>query len=167
MTKNPIWKKPSLVASILVGSVLFACQPQEEALISQDAVEFIKYENGDIIPGKYIVTLNPTGINSRKDMKYDAVQASMRKSVSALLANYRISEEKLSFVYGNAIEGFTVELSDEEFQSISKDPSVKLIEPDRIVALAPPPGKGSGSGSGGGGSTTQSTPYGITRVGGG
>jgi len=145
---------------------MFACQPQEEALISQDAVEFIKYQNGDIIPGKYIVTLNPTGINSRKDMNYDAIQASMRKSVSSLLANYRISEEKLSFVYGNAIEGFSVELSDEEFQSISKDPSVKLIEPDRIVALAPPPGKGPGSG-GGGGTTSQQTPYGITRVGGG
>jgi subtilisin family serine protease len=167
MFENLTWKKPSLLAGLLVGSVLFACQPQDEALITQDTVEFIKYQNGDIIPGKYIVSLNPTGINSRKDMNYDAVQVSMRKSVTSLLANYRISEEKLSYVYGNAIEGFAVELSDEEFQSISKDPSVKLIEPDRIIALAPPSGKGPGSGGGGGGSTSQSTPYGITRVGGG
>jgi subtilisin family serine protease len=165
MFENLTWKKPSLLAGLLVGSVLFACQPQDEALITQDTVEFIKYQNGDIIPSKYIVSLNPTGINSRKDMNYDAVQASMRKSVTSLLANYRISEEKLSYVYGNAIEGFAVELSDEEFQSISKDPSVKLIEPDRIIALAPPSGKGPGSG--GGGSTSQNTPYGITRVNGG
>jgi subtilisin family serine protease len=167
MFENLTWKKPSLLAGLLVGSVLFACQPQDEAIITQDTVEFIKYQNGDIIPGKYIVSLNPTGINSRKDMNYDAVQASMRKSVTSLLANYRISEEKLSYVYGNAIEGFAVELSDEEFQSISKDPSVKLIEPDRIIALAPPPGKGPGSGGGGGGSTAEITPYGIIRVGGG
>ncbi len=167
MFENLTWKKPSLLAGLLVGSVLFACQPQDEALITQDTVEFIKYQNGDIIPGKYIVSLNPTGINSRKDMNYDAVQASMRKSVTSLLANYRISEEKLSYVYGNAIEGFAVELSDEEFQSISKDPSVKLIEPDRIIALAPPQGKGPGSGGGGGGSTAEITPYGIKRVGGG
>ena len=164
MFENLTWKKPSLLAGLLVGSVLFACQPQDEALITQDTVEFIKYQNGDIIPGKYIVSLNPTGINSRKDMNYDAVQASMRKSVTSLLANYRISEEKLSYVYGSAIEGFAVELSTDEFQSLSKDPSVKLIEPDRIVALAPPSGKGPGSGGGGGGSTSQSTPYGITRV---
>ncbi|MFT4856255.1 MAG: hypothetical protein ACI9UV_002199 [Algoriphagus sp.] len=109
---------------------MFACQPQDEALITQDAVEFIKYQNGYIIPGKYIVSLNPTAINSRKDMNYDAVQDSMRKSVTSLLANYRISEEKLSYAYGNAIGGFAAELSDEDFQSISKDPSVKLIEPD-------------------------------------
>jgi subtilisin family serine protease len=168
MKKNLIWKKPSLLAGLLVGSVLFACQPQEENIISQDAVEFIRYQNGDIIPGKYIVTLNPTGLNARQDMKYDAVQANMRKSVVSILANNRISEENLSYVYGSAIEGFAVELSDDEFQSLSKDPSVKLIEPDRIIALAPPPGKGPGSGGdGGGGSTSQATPWGITRVGGG
>lgn len=42
---------------------------------------------------------------------------------------------------------------------------IVMVEHDQIVTLAPPPGKGP-SGGDNGGSTAQTTPYGITRVGG-
>jgi len=165
--QNKLWKKPVLFAGLALGVLAFSCQPQEETPLSSDAVEFVGFKSGDIIPGKYIVTMHPSGLNFRKDMTYDAVQASMRKTGSELLAKYRISEENLGFIYGSSIEGFSVNLTDEQAELLAKDPSIKAIEKDRIIALAPPPGKGPGGGEGGGGSDPQVTPYGITRVGGG
>jgi len=163
---NQLWKKPVLCAGVLLASLAFSCQQEAESPITGDSMEFVGYKSGDIIPGKYIVTFQPSEINFRKDLSYVATQDAMRKTSSALLAKYRIAEENLTYVYGNSIQGFAVTLSDEQLESISKDPSVKGIEPDRIIALAPPSGKKPGNG-GGGGSTSQQTPYGITRVGGG
>ncbi len=164
--QNKLWRKPVLFAGLALGVLAFSCQPQEEAPLSSDAVEFIGFKSGDIIPGKYIVTMHPSGLNFRKDMTYDAVQASMRKTGSELLAKYRISEENLGYVYGSSIEGFSVDLTEDQAEILAKDPSIKAIEPDRVMALAPPPGKGPGGG-GGDEPASQQTPYGITRVGGG
>jgi hypothetical protein len=166
-------KKPNYFATfraialaLYLGVTFMACQSEDNLPLSDSqALELIKYQNGDIIPGKYIVTLYPTGLNLRKDMSYEVVQATMRKTGSSILAKYRIAAANIEHVYGSTIEGFSVSLSDEQFAVLAKDPSVKAIEPDRIIALAPPPGKGPGSG-GGGGSTGQTTPWGITRVGG-
>lgn len=164
--QNKLWRKPLLFAGLSLGILAFSCQPQDESPLSSDTVEFIGYNHGDIIPGKFIVTLQPTGLNFRKDMSYDAVQAAMRKTGSELLAKYRISEESLGYVYGSSIEGFSVTLTDDQAEILAKDPSIKSVEPDRVIALAPPPGKGPGNG-GGGTPPAQQIPYGITRVGGG
>lgn len=164
--QNKLWRKPALFAGLALGVMTFACQPQEESPLSPDAVEFIGYQNGDIIPGQYIVTLHSTGLNFRKDMSYVAVQAAMRKTGNELLAKYRIAEENLGYVYGSTIEGFSVNLTEDQAEILAKDPSIKSVEPDRVIALAPPPGKGPGGG-GGGGSASQQIPYGILRVGGG
>ena len=165
INQNKLWRKPVLLAGLALGALAFSCQPQDDSPLSPDTVEYIGFKSGDIIPGKYIITMQPTGLNFRKDMSYDAVQAAMRKTGSELLAKYRIAEENIGYVYGSTIEGFSVTLTDEQAELISKDPSIKAIEPDRVIALAPPPGKGPGGG--GGGSAAQQTPYGITRVGGG
>ncbi|RAI90162.1 S8 family serine peptidase [Algoriphagus yeomjeoni] len=165
INQKQLWKKPALYAGILIGALAFSCQQEAESPITGDSIEFVKYQSGDVIPGKYIVRLMPTGISFRKDMSYIDVQASMRKTGSELLSKYRIDQENLGYVYGSSIEGFAVTLTDEQYQAISKDPSIKAIEQDRVIALAPPPGRGNGGG--GGGSTSQEIPYGITRVGGG
>lgn len=164
-----LWRKPAACAGILLGALTFACAPQEESpLLQSDVLEVIKYQNGDIIPGKYIVRLNPSNLNFRKGTDYAANQAAMRKVGNELLAKYRIAEANLGYVYGDAIEGFSVALTDEQYIDLFKDPSVKFIEPDRVVMLAPPPGKGpKDGGDGGGNEPAQATPYGITRVGGG
>ncbi len=163
------FKKVGLLA-LCTGIFLYSCQPEEDLQIAtQDTLEFIGYENGDVIPGKYIVVLNPTSINFRKGADYASNQANMRKISSDLLSKYRIEESNLEHVYGSSVEGFSVSLSDEEFAVLSKDPAVKFVEPDRVVMLAPPPGKGPNRGGDGGGGTgpAQETPWGITRVNGG
>ncbi|SDA46383.1 Peptidase inhibitor I9 [Algoriphagus alkaliphilus] len=153
-----------IALAISMGVALVACQSEQDlSLPDSQELEIIKYQNGDIIPGKYIVTLNPTGLNLRKDMSYESVQSSMRKSGTTILAKYRIADANIEHVYGSTIEGFSVSLTDEQYQLLVKDPSVKYIEPDRIISIAQGKGK---PGGGGGGSTGQTTPWGITRVGG-
>ncbi|WP_268037008.1 S8 family serine peptidase [Algoriphagus sp. PAP.12] len=161
-----LWRKPTIYGAIALGAMTFACQPQDDnpSIQNDDVVEYVKYQNGDIIPGKYIVRLNPTNINFRKTKNYAADTEAMRKVSSDLLAKYRISAESIEYVYGSSIEGFSAALTDEQLADLSKDPSIKYIENDRFFALAPPDGKGP---KGGGGSTSQETPWGITRVGGG
>ncbi|WP_297337619.1 S8 family peptidase [Algoriphagus sp.] len=168
--KKHSWKKPALYAGLILGGLTVGCQPMEESpTLTGPLQEVVNAKNGDIIPGQYIVRLNPSQLNFRKTKDYAANQAAMRKIGSELLTKYRIAEGNLEHVYANAIEGFSVSLSDEEFNELSKDPAVQFIEPDRIVALAPPPGKGPGGGGddGGGSDPTQEIPYGITRVNGG
>jgi hypothetical protein len=145
------------------GLALISCQPEENLnLADSESLEFIQYKNGDVIPGQYIVVLHPTGISSRKDLSYESAQASMRRIGTSLLAKYRISDENLGHVYGSSIEGFSVTLTAEQSEIISKDPAVKFIEQDRILSIAQ---KGK-PGGGGGTAPAQGIPWGITRVGG-
>lgn len=157
-TKKLLW-----AAALTAG--IIACQPEENPLVdSTSALEFVKYQNGDIIPGKYIVVLHSTGLNQRKDMSYESVQASMRKSSSALLAKYRIAEASLDQVYGSTIEGFAVSMSVEQAEVLAEDPAVKYVEPDRIMSVSQ---RGKPGGGGGGGTPpAQKTPWGINRIGG-
>lgn len=146
-----------------LGLALISCQPEENLnLTDSESLEFIQYKNGDIIPGQYIVVLHPTGISSRKDLSYESAQESMRKIGTSLLSKYRISEENLGHVYGSSIEGFSVTLTAEQSEIISKDPAVKFIEQDKIISIAQ---KGK-PGGGGGTAPAQVIPWGITKVGG-
>lgn len=161
-TISQVAKGFAIATVVSVG--VWSCQPEESPMVDiSSAVQgVIKYQNGDIIPGKYIVTLHSTGLNMRRDMSYEAIQASMRKSSISLLSKYRIAEASIEHVYGNTIEGFSVSLSEEQAEILAKDPAVKLIEPDRYISIAQ-----RGKPGGGGGSTGQTIPWGITRVGGG
>lgn len=154
--------KKSIGLAIGIGLALISCQPEENLnLTDSESLEFIQYKNGDIIPGQYIVVLHPTGLSSRKDMSYESAQSSMRRISTSILSKYRISDENLGHVYGSSIEGFSVTLTAEQSEIISKDPAVKYIEPNRIIAIAQSKGKPGG----GGGSTGQTIPWGIARVG--
>jgi subtilisin family serine protease len=156
--------KPAVFGGLALAIITFACQENQETPTMELEEQFIRYQNGDVIPGSFIVVLNPEGITFRKDGSYEGNQAALRTVANSLLAKYRISEEKLGFVYGTVLDGFSVRLSSEEFEVLKNDPAVKYIEKDRVISIAQ--GNRPGGGGGGGGSTGQVTPWGITRVGG-
>ncbi len=109
-------------------------------------------ENGAIIPGRYIVVVDQaagkTGAN-----------AVVQDLLASLASKTDIGE---AMVYSETISGFAVEMTASMAAELADDPRVSYVEPDRIMSLAKPNRPGSG-----GGSTSQSTPYGITRVNGG
>ncbi len=122
-----------------------------------DDVRLVLLKPGDAIPGSYIVQLS------------DDIAPSNVPSVASDIARERTAE--IGHVYSNGIRGFSARMSSAQAAALRNDSRVISVEPDRVVALAPPPGKGKpGDGGGddgsGGGLPAQVTPWGIEAVGG-
>lgn len=107
------------------------------------------------IPGQYIVVLDDEALQAKSP-------AAVRTAARTLLQGTGATPTK---TYATALRGFTASgLSDEQAARLRSNPQVRLVEQDQFVKLSPPPGAGPGGGDGG--SDGQTTPYGITRVGG-
>ncbi|WP_373520475.1 S8 family peptidase [Aquiflexum sp.] len=153
--------KPAGIAVFALAFLTFSCQEDAESPVLESQDQIMKYKNGEIIPGSYIVVLKPQSIGFRRDGSYQDNQALMRKSASSILAKYRISDQNIGAVYAVALDGFGVTLDGSQFELLKNDPTVSYIEPDRVMTIAQ-----KGKPGGGGGSTAQEIPWGITRVGG-
>ena len=75
-------------------------------------------------------------------------------------------------VYTNTVRGFATNISAQGAARMqAANPNIAYCEQDQTVStVAPPPGKGknkNGGDGGGGGDTTETTPWGVARVGGG
>ncbi|MDE2996826.1 MAG: S8 family serine peptidase [Bacteroidota bacterium] len=121
--------------------------------------------NGEPIPGQYIVVLKDDGVaaKTRRDM-VDAYEA-----YPGVDMNHK---------YVHTITGFSGKLTPEAVNALQNDSSVDYIEEDRWVTLPPFSSQGlcdrkpnhpnctDGGGGDDDGTSSQSTPWGITRVGG-
>ncbi|MGM0579403.1 MAG: S8 family serine peptidase [Bacteroidota bacterium] len=171
------------VLSLLITAVIFAaCSQEDEMKINDpaDLIEVSDVENGQIIPGQYIVTYSETTTNQamRGLASPAARKEAMISTTNTLLAEKSISEENVIAVFSETVKGFALKLNDAELKELRSDKRVAQIEPDRIVTLAPPCGTPNGGpceddpddgddGGDDGGSSSQTTPYGINRVNGG
>lgn len=104
----------------------------------------------DRIPDQYIVVLNDD-VRNVPDAASDMARA------------HGLSR---GFIYQYTIKGFSATVPPGRLNALERDPRVKYVEPDRVVSIGPEPEARPGGG-GGGGSAAQTTPWGITRVGGG
>lgn len=140
---------PSIVILLLLIS---SCQEPNNPVkpeFGNDAENSLQKSNmsNDIIPGQYIVVF--------KD------EVTKISEVANKMAN--LHSAKVIHIFKNSIKGFTATMSENEALKLAKSPDVKLVEPDRVVSLAPPvkitvrPKPNPPS---------QSTPWGIIRVGG-
>jgi subtilisin family serine protease len=116
----------------------------------------------------YIVVLNDAELNAElSNLKgYEMRQQAAQKAAEKIMKRAGITEGELGFVYGTAIKGFSVKIPPGQLKKLQDDPSVSYIEEDQVVTLVIPevrinakPTKP--------GSTTQTIPWGITRVNGG
>jgi len=85
-------------------------------------------ENGRVIDGQYIISLKSTT---------DAPAVSneeIKQKTRELILGGKVSDVKGSFT--GRIAGIIAKLNKNQLEEIKKDPSVKTVEPDRIVALS-------------------------------
>jgi hypothetical protein len=141
-------------------------QPLDEPQASQS--------HSEVIPDQFIVVYKEPG-KMKGDHQMNKLQI---QQISEDLFNSRgITGAEILEVYSAAISGVAVRMSKDDAIKLSESNDVAYVEQDRIVALAPPcgtpnggpcedPGDGDGGGDDGG-TSTQETPYGITRVNGG
>jgi len=86
--------------------------------------------SGDIISGQYIVLMKPEAAGR-------AVNPKMAESLSEnLVERNGIAEAAVESTFAGPGGGFVAHLSAAEAASLQKDPSVLLVEPDRVIALS-------------------------------
>lgn len=109
-------------------------------------------KSGDVIPNSYICVFN-------RAVNQGGVASEAHRMASA-------NGGQVTRIYRYSIRGFAANMSEQAVaQMKARNPSIAYCEPDRVIELGPirqeaRPGSG-------GGSTGQSTPWGITKVGGG
>jgi len=121
-------------------------------------------EEGQIadLSDQYIVVLNDVDSQGKALSK-----ASVAKVRNDMFTNYKIDKESVIGKYSVALKGFAAKLDKSQLENLKNDDRVDYIEKDRVVTFAPPCGTpNGGSCDGGDGGSSQTTPWGITRVGG-
>lgn len=109
--------------------------------------------DSELIQNQYICVFHSDAV-PRGQVRSEAVRAAGPEG-GRVLRDYR-----------NSIRGFSVRIAPEGLQRMqARNPLIAYCEQDRFITLAPPAGKGPGSDDGGG-TSAESTPWGITRVGG-
>jgi len=148
---------------LLLFFTVIGCQKMTnpvENTSDQNQVSAVQ-ENGAPIAGQYIVVMKqnalPAGLG-----KAAAVEATIQN----ITTDYQIQRSSVRQEYAYTIAGFAASLTQSQRSQLAQDKRVKYVEQDKLMVLGKPPWAGGGNG-GGGGSSGQTTPWGITRVGGG
>ncbi len=125
-----------ILVSGICATFLMACQKSSVDKIADDppddniCVQTAGAKSGDIVEGRYIISFNNT-IQSR------SMNAARIHDISAdVLERNNISPSLLKQSFAGEPGGFIAELSAAEAAKIKADPSVAIVEQDRIVSLA-------------------------------
>jgi len=163
-----------IVASLFaLGLFIFIFQACNEPLVNEPTNENPELKSASKASKNYIVVLNDAELNLElSDLKgYEKRQKAVQAASARILKRAGITDGVPGRFYGTALKGFSVKIPPGQLKKLQNDPSVNYIEEDQIVTLVYPskkPGGTPGGGNNGGsGSTTQETPWGITRVNGG
>jgi subtilisin family serine protease len=90
----------------------------------------------------------------------------MKSAAAKILKRAGVTDGELGYVYGTAIQGFSVKMASGQLKKLQDDPSVNYVEKDQIVTLVLPDVKITGKPA----PPTpvgETTPWGIARVKGG
>lgn len=156
------------ICALLFVSILIFTGCDQSTNVESESVDEpqLSAAASGVIPGQFIVVFKniPT-----KDLDQSQRALAVGNTIQTMAADYQIQDEAIKSKYQYSVNGFTAKLSDEQLENLRNDDRVDYIEQDRIVAFAPPCGTPNGGPCDGDGGDTggQTTPYGITRVGGG
>lgn len=153
-----------VLAFIFTLTIFHSCV---EPLTEEPAVDELALKSANGLKS-YIVVLNDTELNTElvRLTGYEARQNAAKKAAEKIMKRAGITDGELGFVYGTALQGFSVKIPPGQLKKLQDDSSVSYIEENQVVTLvlpdvkikakpAPPTPVG------------QTIPWGITRVNGG
>ena len=153
---------------LLAGSMLFSCTNDD----IQNQTGDLQAKSGvtsEIIPGKYIVIYNDAGIKKAARIASQSgnqviAPENIRELTSQVLHDAEIAERTPEQAYASALNGVAIELTENEADKLALSPNVKGVYPDMMVNFGLP--DVSINGKPAPQPVAQSTPWGITRIGG-
>ncbi|HKK47078.1 MAG TPA: S8 family serine peptidase [Balneolaceae bacterium] len=160
--RNALGKLMLVISLAIMG--LYACDQPTTNINANKSNKEIAPEPGQVINGQYIVVFKDQDFKAKAGAEnVDKVKALRNK----VLTDYNIAGSSVLGRYNVALKGFAAQLDNATVASLRKDSRIAYLEKDRILTLSPPCGTPTNPCDGGGGGTTgQTTPWGVTRVGG-
>ncbi len=157
-------KKCLLCLALVAGLIFGSCQKDvsEPEILVQD--EFMALDDPEsIVPNSFIIVYKDAPEFKNVEGTYDEKVKFFRNYAEGLLKELSVKSEAIEYVYTGAIYGFAAKMSDDDVGLLKKDERIDYIEPNRYVQLSyfvedDPDGVD--------GAKAQTTPWGITRVGG-
>jgi len=148
-----------LLLSVAAAALLLgACERAPEPIVQED--DFVK-TSLEVIPGQYVVLLKGDfGYVKSEALSYEEAQLAMTDVTKNVLAKAGIYDRQPLQVYSAGIQGFALSLNDSEVAALEKNPNVRGIWPDMMFIMARKPPAPVDP-------PAETTPPGITRVGGG
>ncbi|SDG64468.1 S8 family peptidase [Psychroflexus sediminis] len=159
---------------------LFSCSEEVDSDSLQNIKELDSFDSANtvgesqFIPGQYIVVLNGNLTEKNASLTSEDARGNVLDLLQTILSESKSSAtlEPVN-VYARSIAGATLKLTETQADLLRKDKRVSYVEQDRIVQFAPPCGTPNGGpcdptdpvdDGGGGDTSSQETPWGITRV---
>lgn len=160
MQKRLIKFSGTVLLLLVIG--LYGCDQPLNTDPAQQQQKEVTPPAGTVIDGQYIVIFNKLDTKGKVLSEQD-----VNNLRSRVLTDNGINEEHIFSRYNKAVHGFAANLTQQQLDRLQNDNRIDYIEKDRIITLAPPCGTPNGGPCGdGGGGSGQTTPWGITRVGG-
>ncbi len=168
----------SLVALTALSFMLSSCSNTEEIQQTQDTAKEVvgpASVEGNIIPNQYIVIMKESAIapalsylsgpindRAQKSQFMNEKGETIKAELNQFLIKQNINTKNVISYYTAATAGVAITLTDNEFEVLSKNDKIDLLEHDRIEKLPDFVVESVGSGA----ARAQSTPCGISNAGG-
>lgn len=165
-----IMKKLFMLA--LAGAMLFSCQKSGDVILGLNETDGSPVEvTSQTIPGKYVVVYNEIGV--KQAARVAGVSSSDRlkpndiiRLTEQILMDADIPARAPEFVYSSALRGVAIDLTENEATKLANSSNVKAVFPDMVVNFGLPEANINARPTKPTTPVAQSTPWGITRVGG-
>jgi len=162
-----------MVLSAILAMTFVNCSTDSSTDITQanaTDIETVAFQDSKIIPGSYIVVYNNSNgkiaplAKVKSPLEYNRQMNDLKSKFVSEFKSVGIKDTEITRTFGHVLNGFTANLTDDQVNTLRKDPRVKSVEQDMTISISPFKGK---PGGGGGSSSGQQVPYGTIRVNGG
>lgn len=155
--KNTLLK---IFAIVLMAGVFHACN---NPLVEEQDMKDVELKSAQTVKTSYIVVLNDAELNAElANLKgYEMRQQAAQKAAEKVMKRAGITDGEIELVYETALQGFSVKIAPGQLNKLQNDPAVISVTEDKLVTLIKPGTEEVSI------SSTQTTPWGITRVNGG
>jgi subtilisin family serine protease len=151
----------NLLIVSMIGALIFGCKKETEVIPIQTEDKKVTQVCGQTISGQYIVLYKEDSIKGFRlagAKGFDEREKLMEIRSRYTLERHGGNHKFLRHVYHSGIAGFSARMDKTVADEVRKDPSVELVEQDRILSLAIPFVNQQTA-------STQIIPWGVQRVG--